>query len=208
MNTRRLPFLAGPPVSNPLAMRHTILPTIRSSIDSRNTHRMTPPRSPPTGPPRLTVSLTRQVIPTLNGHVPFSQLIEPPFLEIFENTPDQAIMLASTAMSGYPDCMSLLTPDALPADPLDALRELTRSEAELDDIRHQQVAAARDTGASWDQIGDALGMSRQSAWEYFAKRASEHLTAVAVTNTDLSEEDAMSLAVEELKAVRRRRRRG
>jgi hypothetical protein len=117
-------------------------------------------------------------------------------------------MLASTAMSGSPDCMSLLTPDALPADPLDALRELTRSEAELDDIRHQQVAAARDAGASWDQIGDALGVSRQSAWEYFAKRASEHLIAMTATNTDLSEEDAMSLAVEELKAVRRRRRRG
>lgn len=117
-------------------------------------------------------------------------------------------MLASTTVSGYPDYMSLLTPDALPADPLDALRELTRSEAELDDMRHQQVAAARDAGASWDQIGDALGVSRQSAWEYFAKRASEHLTAMAATNADLSEEDAMALAVEEVKAVRRRRRRG
>lgn len=51
MNTRRLPFLAGPPVSKPLAMRHTILPTIRSSIDSRNKHRMTPPRSPRRGRP-------------------------------------------------------------------------------------------------------------------------------------------------------------
>jgi len=111
-------------------------------------------------------------------------------------------------MSGYPYGMSLLTPDPLPADPLDALRELTRSEAKLADLRHQQVAAARDAGASWDQIGDALGVSRQSAWEYFAKRASEHLTAITANNSDLSQEDAMSLAVEEVKAVRRRRRRG
>jgi hypothetical protein len=34
-------------------------------------------------------------------------------------------------------------------DPLDALRELTRSEAEIEDIHHQQVAAARNAGASW-----------------------------------------------------------
>ncbi len=103
--------------------------------------------------------------------------------------------------------MSLLVPDALPVDPLDALRALTRSEAELDELRHQQVAAARDGGASWEQIGEALGMSRQSAWEYFAKRASENLKAMAEANSDLSEDEAMALAVEEVKAVRRRRRR-
>ena len=104
--------------------------------------------------------------------------------------------------------MSLLTSDALPVDPLDALRELARSEAELDELRHQQVAAARDAGASCEEIGDALGMSRQSAWEYLAKRASEHLAAMAAASTDLSEEDAIALAVNEVKAVRRRRRRG
>ncbi len=59
--------------------------------------------------------------------------------------------------------------DRLPTDPLDALRELARTEAELGVLRRQSVADARAAGASWDQIGDALGMTRQSAWEYFTR---------------------------------------
>ncbi|MGB7236970.1 MAG: hypothetical protein WBD41_13425 [Rhodococcus sp. (in: high G+C Gram-positive bacteria)] len=101
--------------------------------------------------------------------------------------------------------MSLIVAGALPVEPLDALRELTRSEAELDELRRIQVTEARRTGATWEQIGDALGMSRQSAWEYFAKRASERLDASAQANGDLSEEQAMELAVDEARVVRRQR---
>lgn len=103
--------------------------------------------------------------------------------------------------------MSLISADALPAEPLEALGELARSEEELDELRHRQVAAARASGASWEQIGKALGMSRQSAWERFAKRARDDLTATAALSTDLSEEEAMAIAVEEVRAVRRRRAR-
>ncbi len=49
-------------------------------------------------------------------------------------------------------------------------------------------------------------MSRQGAWEYFAKRAHDRLAESAAANDDLSEEDAMQLAVEEVRAVRRERR--
>lgn len=104
--------------------------------------------------------------------------------------------------------MSLIAADALPAEPLDALRELTRSETELDELRRQHVAAARRRGATWEEIGDALGMSRQSAWEYFAKRATSRLASSARANTDLSEEEAMKIAVEEVRAVRRKRSNG
>lgn len=111
-------------------------------------------------------------------------------------------------MSGYPDRMGVIVTDELPADPLDALRALARTEAELDELRRQQVAAARDAGATWEQVGEALGISRQSAWEYYVARTRAEFAANAAANTKLSEDDAMDLAVEEVRAVRRRRRAG
>ena len=99
----------------------------------------------------------------------------------------------------------MIDSDALPAEPLDALRELALSEAELDDLRHRQVAQARRDGATWEDIGEALGMSRQSAWEYFAKRASERLEASAGSNSDLTDAQATELSVDEVRAARRQR---
>jgi len=104
--------------------------------------------------------------------------------------------------------MSVIDSTALPGAPLDALRELARTEVELDELRRREVAEARRSGATWDQIGDALGMSRQAAWEYFAKRASGRLAESVAPNSDLSEAEAMELAVEEVLAVRRERRGG
>lgn len=104
--------------------------------------------------------------------------------------------------------MVVVSLDALPADPLDALRELTRGEAELEAIRRAKVEAARAAGASWEQVGEALGVSRQSAWEYYSSTARSKLAATVDANSELSEEDAMDLAVDEVRAVRRRRRAG
>jgi hypothetical protein len=100
--------------------------------------------------------------------------------------------------------MSLIAAGSLPVEPLDALREVARSEAELDKLRWKQIAGARDVGASWAEIGEALGVSRQSAWEYFTRRVSA--AANVAENTDLSEDEAMDMAVEEVRAVRRSRR--
>lgn len=102
--------------------------------------------------------------------------------------------------------MSLIAADSLPVEPLDALREVSRSEVELDELRWKQIAAARDAGASWAAIGEALGVSRQSAWEYFTRRASTELAANVAENIDLSDDEAMDLAVDEVRAVRRSRR--
>ena len=102
--------------------------------------------------------------------------------------------------------MSIVSVDALPADPLAALRELTRGEAELEAFRRSKVEAARDAGASWEQIGESLGVSRQSAWEHYSSLVSSKLAANVEDNTDLSDAEAMDLAVEEVRAVRRRRR--
>ena len=100
--------------------------------------------------------------------------------------------------------MSVLV-DRLPSDPLEALRELTRAEVELGELRRQFVASARAAGVSWDQIGESLGMTRQSAWEYFSRPVRDSMASRAATLA--SEDDAIRLAVEETSEARRRRAR-
>lgn len=92
----------------------------------------------------------------------------------------------------------------LPQDPLSALRVLTESEHELERIRREQVIAARAAGASWQQIGDALGVTRQSAWESFTAETRAALSASVDAKSTLAEDDALDLAVDEVRAVRRR----
>ena len=53
--------------------------------------------------------------------------------------------------------------------PLDFLRELKKCTTTLvDHMESKAVELARDQGASWTDIGTALGISRQAAWERFA----------------------------------------
>jgi hypothetical protein len=40
-----------------------------------------------------------------------------------------------------------------------------------DDLMRDSVFRARETGASWEQIGRDLGMTKQAAWERFGKAA-------------------------------------
>lgn len=108
-------------------------------------------------------------------------------------------------MSGYPYVLSVLL-DRLPTDPLEALRELTRTEAELGELRRRFVADARAAGMSLDQIGESLGMTRQSAWEYFSRPVRESMKARSA-GSSLDEDEAIQLAVEETREVRSRRAR-
>ena len=101
--------------------------------------------------------------------------------------------------------MSVLL-DRLPSDPLEALRELTRTEAELGQLRRRFVSDARTVGVSWDLIGASLGMTRQSAWEYFSRPVRETMASRSASSP-LDEDEAMQLAVAETRAVRRRRAR-
>lgn len=53
--------------------------------------------------------------------------------------------------------------------PLDFLRELKKCMTTLvDQLESKAVDLARDQGASWTDVGEALGISRQAAWERFA----------------------------------------
>lgn len=67
-----------------------------------------------------------------------------------------------------------LGPAHVRADRLDDLARVAHaSQAVRDDegrLRHE-VASAREAGRSWNQIGVALGVSRQAARQRFADRA-------------------------------------
>jgi len=101
--------------------------------------------------------------------------------------------------------MKVIDVESLPADPLEALRELSRADVELEALRRERVTAARRQGATWDQIGESLGMSRQSAWEYYTRETRRVLDESAAVS-DLDEDEAMRVATEEVSGVRRRRR--
>lgn len=98
--------------------------------------------------------------------------------------------------------MKVIDIDSLPTEPLEALRELSRADVELETLRRERVAAARTQGASWDQIGESLGMSRQSAWEYYTRKT-RHVLDESVAGSELDEDESMRVAVEEVSRVRR-----
>ena len=100
--------------------------------------------------------------------------------------------------------VSVILIERLPSDPLAALRELAAGEAQLDRLRREHVAAARAGGASWGEVGRALGVSEDAVLEYYFADARRDLAENAGANDgDLSDEQAMELAVAEVRAVRR-----
>jgi DNA-directed RNA polymerase specialized sigma24 family protein len=52
--------------------------------------------------------------------------------------------------------------------PLEALVESRRVAAALDKLQRQLVEQARVAGRSWTEIGNSLGITKQSAWERFS----------------------------------------
>lgn len=102
--------------------------------------------------------------------------------------------------------MLIVSSEKLPPDPLDALRSVVQSEVELDALRCELVGKSRARGYSWEEIADVLGISRQSAWQYYNRRFSKQWNEWVDRNEDLSEEAAMLLAIKETRIVRRHRK--
>ncbi|MFI6476394.1 ClpX C4-type zinc finger protein [Nonomuraea sp. NPDC050663] len=50
---------------------------------------------------------------------------------------------------------------------LDHLPKVVAVQSQIDNNLHEWVAALRERNVSWERIGAALGMTRQSAWERF-----------------------------------------
>jgi Homeodomain-like domain len=74
-----------------------------------------------------------------------------------------AVRAADRALAELPD-----------VTPLDALRANAELVSRLTTDRWMAMQAAREQGASWEQIGQALGVSRQSAWEFLQRKTAEH----------------------------------
>ncbi len=54
------------------------------------------------------------------------------------------------------------------SDPLKLISGIREGSRSLDRWQRKAVRAARKQGLSWDEIGSALGVSRQAAWERFS----------------------------------------
>ncbi len=54
------------------------------------------------------------------------------------------------------------------AEPMKVISGVTRSMEALEGIMGEAVGLARKQGVTWEEIGKALGVSRQSAWERFS----------------------------------------
>jgi hypothetical protein len=59
------------------------------------------------------------------------------------------------------------------ADPRERLRAISALRSELDDLESQAVRGAIKGGASWSQVAEALGVSKQSAHRRYARRLDE-----------------------------------
>ena len=54
------------------------------------------------------------------------------------------------------------------AHPIEALRECCRAETALEKAMWQTVGKAREASHSWAEIGEALGVTKQTAWQRFS----------------------------------------
>ena len=54
------------------------------------------------------------------------------------------------------------------SESLEGLREACRVSAALDKLIRESVRRAREAGHSWTQIGEALGVTKQTAWERYS----------------------------------------
>lgn len=89
------------------------------------------------------------------------------------------------------------------ADPLGQLRGLRAADKQLEVWQREAIVRAREHGASWSQIGDALGITKQAAWKLYNADVRELLTEIR-QRSGLSDEQAQRLAEEERSARARR----
>ena len=78
-------------------------------------------------------------------------------------------------------------------DPLDQLRGLCAAQRQLDLWQRETIAQARQQGAAWSEIGEALGVSKQAAWKLFNEDVRDLLGEVRRCS-GLSDDEAQRLA--------------
>jgi hypothetical protein len=97
--------------------------------------------------------------------------------------------LDSQHLSRHPDIMSKdlsvwETWDQLihrrDTNPLEVLRAASQFQRYFDAVQGAAAKAARGEGSTWDEIGQALGVARQAAWERFATSEHEQLRKISL----------------------------
>lgn len=89
--------------------------------------------------------------------------------------------------------------------PLGVLASIGTSARQISEWRRDAVAQARRDGHSWADIGRALGISKQAAWQQFNADISAMLDDIAGRG-GLTEEEASRVAVDEIRAHRAEQR--
>jgi uncharacterized Zn finger protein len=69
---------------------------------------------------------------------------------------------------GKKAAVALSRPDASEADEIERMVALHRSREQVDREVASVVRGLRARGVTWTRIGEALGMTRQSAWEKYS----------------------------------------
>ena len=87
---------------------------------------------------------------------------------------------------------------------LDALGDIERTMRSLELAKIRLIGAAQRHGASWDEIGSAMEVSRQAAWEKYRDRV-RGLLDVTAARASHSEAETLQSAATVLREVRGRR---
>lgn len=80
-------------------------------------------------------------------------------------------------------------------DPLGQIRGLRAATGQLVAWQREAITRARQVGASWSQIGAALGVTKQAAWAMYNQDVRTALEN-ARSRSELSDEQAQQLADE------------
>jgi hypothetical protein len=84
---------------------------------------------------------------------------------------DECVALCAQIIKGKPSGVPLIAPwehDVPVEHILWSLPRVAAAGAQVEDNLLHWVQKARSLGATWASIGEALGMTRQSAWERFS----------------------------------------
>ena len=124
------------------------------------------------------------------------------FLDICSSEPYRSGM--STKLASDRDLVTVrvaLKPD----DPVERLRALKVADETVEGWLADAVDEARRAGRSWSAIGEALGVSRQAAWQLYNTGLLQAI-GNAREKSGMTEQEAEALASDELRAVRSRHR--
>jgi DNA-directed RNA polymerase specialized sigma24 family protein len=95
--------------------------------------------------------------------------------------------------------------DAADDSALDRLRAVHAASDVLDSWQREIITEAREAGASWSEIGEAMGVTKQAAWSAYNADVRAMLERIHERNNDLTEEEAFALIDAEREAIRAER---